>query len=272
MTSDYTLAHGTHATPEEGRCAMEWVSHLAGEPHSDAPTCVSPVLRALCVTLNDGLPDGPRQRLRPYLARTIGTADDGLDGARAWLAMDWLISAYAPAWLRLIGLDREAAALADAPAVTSAPALARRLAALARGRRAARDARVTAWRAGRDPLSARIAAARGARTGREAAWTCAGAAAWAGVRVGLAEATADDARAAIRALAGDCAAVAVVRVAGDDVCGMPSSGRAARRAALGATHEALADSAIGLLNRMLVTELVALPERAPDAVADALTS
>jgi hypothetical protein len=260
MTTDYTLAHGTHATPEEGRCAMEWVSHLAGEPHSDAPSCVSPVLRALCVTLNDGLPDRPRQRLRPYLARTIGTAGDGLDGARAWMAMDWLIGTYAPAWLELIGLGDEAAGLTRAPAVTDEPALRRRLAELRRGRRAARRTRGTAFVAGRDPLSARIAAARGARAGREAAWTCAGAAAWAGVRVGIAEAVADDARALIRATAGDCAAVAVARVRGDDVCGMPTSARAARRAALGATHEALADSAIGLLDRMLVTELVAVPE------------
>jgi hypothetical protein len=41
---------------------------------------------------------------------------------------------------------------------------------------------------------------------------------------------------------------------------MPHRGRAARRAALGATHEALADSALALLDRMLVTELVGLPE------------
>ena len=59
MSSDYTLAYGTHATPEDGRCAMEWVSYIAGEPHSDQPGCVSPVLRAFCIALNDGL-DGSR--------------------------------------------------------------------------------------------------------------------------------------------------------------------------------------------------------------------
>jgi hypothetical protein len=268
MTTDYTLAHGTHATPQDGRCAMEWVSHLAGEPHSDAPSCVSPVLRALCVTLNDGLPYGPRQRLRPYLARTIGTAGDGLDGARAWMALDWLIGTYLPAWLGLIGLGAEAAVLADAPAVRDASALRRSLTELRRGRRAPRRARGTAFGAGRDPVSARIAAVNGSRAGREAAWTCAGAAAWAGVRVGIADAVADDARAVIRAAAGDCAAVAVARVRGDDVCGMPHSGRAARRAALGATHEALADSALALLDRMLVTEPVALPEPVAYALSD----
>src|ERR1700752_2452214 len=76
MSTDYTLAYGTHSTPEDGRCAMEWVSYLAGEPHSDEPACVSPVLRIFCATLNDALDDDRRQRLRPYLTRTIGTADD----------------------------------------------------------------------------------------------------------------------------------------------------------------------------------------------------
>jgi hypothetical protein len=65
MSTDYTLAYGTHASPEDGRCAMEWVSHLAGEPHSDEPACVSPVIRAFCVALNDGLDDEPRPGRRP---------------------------------------------------------------------------------------------------------------------------------------------------------------------------------------------------------------
>ena len=30
MGTDYTLSYGTHSTPDEGRCAMEWVSYLAG--------------------------------------------------------------------------------------------------------------------------------------------------------------------------------------------------------------------------------------------------
>src|ERR1700757_5086802 len=113
MSSDYILSYGTHARPEDGRYAMEWVSHLAGEPHSDEPACVSPVLRAMCIALNDGLEHEPRQRLRPYLARTIGTSDDGLDMERGWMAMDWLIRAYTPAWLRAAGLGDAAASLSE---------------------------------------------------------------------------------------------------------------------------------------------------------------
>jgi hypothetical protein len=46
MSTDYTLSFGAHADANDGRCAMEWVSYLAGEPHGDEPECVSPVLRA----------------------------------------------------------------------------------------------------------------------------------------------------------------------------------------------------------------------------------
>ena len=114
----YRLDHGTHANPDQGRCAMEWVAHLAGEPHSDQPACVSPVLRAVCIALNDGLDDDARQRLRPYLTQTIGTADDGRDRERAWLALDWLIRSYAPAWLRAAGLTAPAIRLAAVAPVT----------------------------------------------------------------------------------------------------------------------------------------------------------
>jgi hypothetical protein len=55
-------------------------------------------------------------------------------------------------------------------------------------------------------------------------------------------------------------------VGGDDVCGMPSSARAVRRAALGATLEALVESALRLLEAMLVTEAIAVPEPADRAL------
>jgi hypothetical protein len=262
MTADdYTLAYGTHATPDEGRCAMEWVSHLAGEPHTDAPTCVSPVLRALCISLNDGLPDAPRQRLRPYLARTIGTAQDGLDEARAWMAMDWLVRTYTPRWLTLAGLDAEATRLAGRAAIADGASLRASLGALADGRRAARAARAAAVAAdgiGRGSLSSWAAQVTTGRTGREAAWACAGAAAWAAARLAIGEQAGDLARASTRAAAGDAAAVAVRRLREDEACGR-LTGRDALGTALGPTLQQLADSALGLLDRMLVTEPVAIP-------------
>jgi hypothetical protein len=255
---DYTLAYGTHATPDAGRCAMEWVSHLAGEPHCDAPRCVSPVLRALCIALNDGLADRPRQRLRPYLTRTIGTAGDGLDTARGWIAMDWLVRTYTVRWLELGGLAAEAAALAGLPPLLDAGALPASLAVLGDAGRAARAARLAASTADGHLLTAWAASVSGGRAAREAAWACAGAAVWAAARVAIGDSDADRARALARASAGDAAAVAVRRHPGDEVCGRPS-GRAALGDALAPTREQLADSALGLLDRMLPTEALALP-------------
>jgi hypothetical protein len=261
MSSDYILAYGTHATPDDGRCAMEWVSHLAGEPHSDEPACISPVLRAMCIALNDGLEHGPRQRLRPYLARTIGTAGDGLDAERGWLAMDWLTRVYTPAWLRLPGLDEAADRLESLDPVGDMASLNSALLELDGARRQARAARARAFRTP-PPMGWAAAVAAGV-AGREAAWACAGAAAWAAARVGIGDEAGDRARAAARAAAGDAAATAVrssrhaVRLGGT---------RAAARATLAPTRDALATSAIGLLDRMLPTQLLPLPEPASHPV------
>jgi hypothetical protein len=245
MSTDYTLAHGTHATPEAGRCAMEWVSYLAGEPHSDEPACVSPVLRAFCIALNDGLDAAPRQRLRPYLARTIGTAGDGLDETRSWMAMDWLIRVYAPAWLELAGLTDAAAGLTALPAVVEAPDLHPALSALELARRAARSAWTEALGARCMPWAAGRAAAR------EAAWGSATAAAWAAARLGVGDIAGDRARAAARAAAADAAA-ATTREA--RTVTERTAARDAARAALAPTLDALNGSALVLLDRMLPTE------------------
>src|ERR687888_1781198 len=112
MTTDsYRLSPGRHARAEQGRCAMEWVAHMAGEAHSDRPECVSPVVGAFARSWNDALEETTRQQLRPYLARMIGTAGDGFDDARAWRCTDWLVRTGAPALLELAGLVDSAAQL-----------------------------------------------------------------------------------------------------------------------------------------------------------------
>jgi hypothetical protein len=78
-------------------CAMEWISYLAGEEHTDAPQCVDPVLRQFGILLNDVLPDDLRQRLRPYLARMIGTAHDGRARERLFMVGDWAVRVAAAA-------------------------------------------------------------------------------------------------------------------------------------------------------------------------------
>ena len=168
MGTDYRLAYGTHPTPEDGRCAMEWVSHLAGEPHSDEPRCVSPVLRAYCTSLNDSLDDGTRQHLRPYLARTIGTMHDGLDEQRSWMALDWLIRTYAPTWLAAAGLTGAAHQLADLAPVTDASYLPEALLELQAARCDAHAACPAPWRrsTGRmDPMGGGTSGRAGGRLG-----------------------------------------------------------------------------------------------------------
>jgi hypothetical protein len=92
---------------------MEVVAWLAGEGITDAPECASPVLRAFTINLNDQWDTPTRQRLRPHLPRMVGTANDGLDKTRSYMALDWLIRTYTPAWLDLAGLTTEATALRD---------------------------------------------------------------------------------------------------------------------------------------------------------------
>jgi hypothetical protein len=248
MNPDITLAHGTHDTPADGRCAMEWVSHLAGEPHSDDPTCVSPVVRAFCTTLNDSFDDERRQALRPFLPRTIGTAGDEMDTARAWMALDWLIRDYTPAWLAAAGLHEAAAALADRRPVLDGADLREAVVAL-------EAARMQGRAAGRAAAGARrtLRSALPVATERAPAWCSSGAIAWAASRVAVRDPVAVDACAAAFQTAGYAAAA---------LCGRARQGRRRSQARAGAadalipTVDALQESILGLLDRMLPGALV----------------
>jgi hypothetical protein len=108
-----TLARGGHATRDGGVCLLEAAARWAGEDHTDHPACVSPVLAAYGRALNDILPPAKRQLLVPLIPLLPGTAGDGLDDARRYMALDWLIRTYTPAWLDLAGLTADAAVLRD---------------------------------------------------------------------------------------------------------------------------------------------------------------
>src|SRR5919202_3013926 len=114
------LSRGPHLNPGDGRCAMEWVAHLAGEPHGDRPACVSPLIRMYVIALNDTLDDHQRQRLAPYLRRCIGTAGDQRDRQRARRCVDWLTRSATPAFLDLIACQRPTAqALRSLPTIAA---------------------------------------------------------------------------------------------------------------------------------------------------------
>jgi len=67
------LSRGRHRTPDEGACAMELASLLAGERFSDYPASVCPLIGAFLRTYNDSVDDERRQDLYACVAMVIGT-------------------------------------------------------------------------------------------------------------------------------------------------------------------------------------------------------
>ena len=67
------LSRGMHSSPEKGACVMELASMLAGEPFSDHPRSVCPVIAAVLRRYNDVLDDRRRQALYPYAAEVVGS-------------------------------------------------------------------------------------------------------------------------------------------------------------------------------------------------------
>ena len=217
--NDITLTHGSHKSPDDGMCVMEAAAWIAGEEWTDHPACVSPILAAFCRRLNDAWDDEGRQRLKPFAARAVGTAGDGQDEARSYMALDWLVRTYTPAWLDLAGLREEATELrghrriADQTAATAAH----------ESIKAARQSASAAWVAAR--------AAAGYAAGDAA---CAAAGHAAGVAAGHAAGVA--AGYAACAAAGYAACAAAGYAAGD---------------ALAPTVRHLQASVLGLLDRMI---------------------
>lgn len=168
------LRRGAHPSPGDGTCVTEAVAFVAGEPHSDHPACLSPVLGAFLRSRNDGLPSDEERdrRLKRFVPRVIGTAGDGHDEERAWMATDWLVRVHTPAFLDAAGLTAHASSLRGLPESTA-------------------DAAAT-WR---PPLEAARQDAAAART---AAGTAAGDAVWAAARDAARDAAWDAAWTAVR--------------------------------------------------------------------------
>ena len=237
-----TLLRGSHEADHQF-CAMELAAYLAGEPHTDHPACVSPVLGAFLRQWNDDLDDAGRQKLKPYIPRVIGTAGNTTaDEQRAWLVTDWMVRVHTPAWLELAGLKTQAESLRGLPPILSGTVARANQPALEGARKDAAAARAAAWDAARAAAgaAARDAARDAARAAaRAAAWDAAWAAAWDAARA----AAWDAARAAARAAAWDAAWDAAWAAAWD-----------AAWAALQPTGVSLKASAFDLLDRLIVCD------------------
>jgi hypothetical protein len=69
---------------------MELASMLAGEPFSDRPRCVDPVIAAFLRTYNDGIDDKRRQELYPIAAAAVGTRSvSSVQSERARMCLRW---------------------------------------------------------------------------------------------------------------------------------------------------------------------------------------
>jgi hypothetical protein len=191
------LEKGAHSAGSGAMCLMEAVAFLAREQHSDHPKCVSPVLGMFGRNLNDVLPDALRQELKALIPSLPGTANDGMDERRRYMALDWLIRTWLPAWLDLVPATRE-----DARKLRELGRIVDLVAAERAGpvvRESQKNA-AAAWDAAWDAARAAAWDAAGAAA-RAAAWDAAGAAAWAAAW-GAARAAAGD---AAWAAAGDAA-------------------------------------------------------------------
>ena len=84
------LSTGTHRSPDEGACVMELASMLAGEPFSDHPKSVCPVIGAFLRDYNDSVGEERRQDLYRCAASVVGTrASTGVQRARAAHLSAW---------------------------------------------------------------------------------------------------------------------------------------------------------------------------------------
>jgi hypothetical protein len=84
------LSQGKHRDPDHGACVMELSSMLAGEPFSDRPRCVDPVIAGFMRTYNDGIDDRRRQDLLPLASEVVGTRDvAGVQAERARMCLRW---------------------------------------------------------------------------------------------------------------------------------------------------------------------------------------
>ena len=97
------LSKGRHNSPDEGACVMELASMLAGEPFSDHPVSVCPVIGSCLRAYNDWIDDDRRQDLYRYASEVVGTrAPQEIQRARADRVTAWAGEAARRRWTRFL--------------------------------------------------------------------------------------------------------------------------------------------------------------------------
>ncbi|WP_404285410.1 hypothetical protein [Glutamicibacter arilaitensis] len=252
---EITLDKGAHIDFETGHCAMEVVAYLAGLGHTDAPECSSPVLRTYTININDAWDEVQRQKLIPFLPRMVGTNGDGKDEQRSYLALDWLIRTYTPAWLELAGLKETAQELRDLRRIVDMVAAENAGVVVLKAEKEASAAwsaaRSAAWSAARS--AARSAAWSAAwSAARSAAESAAESAAWSAAESAAESAARSAAESAARSAA-ESAAWSAARSAAESAArsAAESAAWSAAEMVLAPTVETLQASALELLESMI---------------------
>lgn len=129
------LTAGSHPSRDEGTCAIEMVAWLSGEPHTDQPTGVCPIIAAFVRGINDSAEEATRDELIPHLTALIGTIDPAMQQSRneffAWQAVH-----TAGVHVRSEGKNRLARILATSATLEEARGRAERIREILRKRAA----------------------------------------------------------------------------------------------------------------------------------------
>jgi hypothetical protein len=84
------LSKGKHTGPDDGACVMELASMLAGEPFTDHPASVCPVIGSFLRAYNDSIDGQRRQGLYEYASKVVGSrAGTKTQQARAARLAEW---------------------------------------------------------------------------------------------------------------------------------------------------------------------------------------
>jgi len=117
----WRLRKGSHVMPigkadDPMACVIEAVAYVAGEPWSDEPKCVCPVIASMLRRWNDDMrSDDERTRLlAPLIPRLVGSrSTPGVQMRRSFMALDWMVRVMTPAWLDIAGLTEQSALLRE---------------------------------------------------------------------------------------------------------------------------------------------------------------
>lgn len=97
------LSKGKHSSPDEGACVMELASMLAGEPFTDHPGSVCPVIGSFLRAYNDSVDEERRQDLYSYASKVVGSrGSERVLRARAERLVDWTLENHRRRWTRFV--------------------------------------------------------------------------------------------------------------------------------------------------------------------------